>query len=116
MVTKIFKECEKMLTKMNFRSKKGLSLAVALTICLFMILVTGGITTIALLQQKETGSNMNTRQAYISAKSGLDTMQDALEEKFITDLPSTMGGDGYYVMYIAICSLPKMLLKTFWQI
>lgn len=87
-----------MLAKLNFKSKKGMSLAVALTICLFMILVTGGITTVALLQQTETGSNMNTRQAYISAKSGLDVAQNALRDNAVNDLPSN-GETGYYVMY-----------------
>ncbi len=90
-----------MLKKMNFRSKKGISLAVALTICLFLVLVTGGITTVAVLQHKETGSSMNSRQAYISAKSGLDAMQDALENKIVTSLPGSIGDEyaEYCVLY-----------------
>lgn len=76
-----------------------MSLAVSLTICLFLIMVTGGITTVAILQQNETGSNMNSRQAYISAKSGLDTFQDALKNSVITDLPTSDGEEKYYVLY-----------------
>lgn len=84
---------------LNFRSKKGMSLAVSLVICLFLILVTGGITTVALIQHNETGSNMNTRQAYISAKSGLDVIQDALAEGKVDNLPVVDGDNKYYVFY-----------------
>ena len=83
---------------LNFRSKKGMSLAVSLVICMFLILVTGSITTVAMLQQNETGSNMNSRQAYISAKSGLDTIKDALNENKITSFPAE-GNEQYYVFY-----------------
>lgn len=88
-----------MLSNLKFRSKKGMSLAVSLTICMFLIMITGGITTVALLQQNETGSDMNSRQAYISAKSGLDTFQDALKNSAITGLPETSGSSTYYVLY-----------------
>lgn len=83
----------------NFRSKKGMSLAVSLVICLFLILVTGGVTTVAMLQQNETGSNMNTRQAYISAKSGLDTIKDALAEKMSVEFPAVDDESRYYVFF-----------------
>ncbi len=78
-----------------------MSLAVSLVICLFLILVTGGITTVAMIQQSETGSNMNSRQAYITAKSGLDTIQDALREHKLTgyQLPLVDGDKKYYVFY-----------------
>lgn len=68
---------------------------------LILLLVTGGITTVAILQGNETGSDMNTRQAYISAKSGLDTMEDALKTEFIDDtvLPSAVGGERFLVLY-----------------
>lgn len=92
-----------MLNVLNFRSKKGISLAYALIVSLFLIMVTGGITTVAILQQNETGSDLNTRQAYISAKSGLDSMKNVLENDVIdsSDLPSSVGDDNakYYILY-----------------
>ena len=72
-----------MLNALKFRSKKGISLAYALIVSLFLIMVTGGVTTVAILQQNETGSDLNTRQAYISAKSGLDSMKNVLENNVI---------------------------------
>lgn len=86
---------------LNLKSKKGISLAYALVVCLFLIMITGGITTIAILQQNETGSDLNTRQAYISAKGGLSTMRDALKDNVISagDLPNASVGEKYYVMY-----------------
>ena len=94
-------ECEKMSAILDIKSKKGMSLAYVLVICLFLMMITGGIVSVALLQHNETGSDLNVRQAYISAKSGLDTMQDSLKDKVITesDLPSGAGGEKYYVMY-----------------
>ena len=84
----------------NVKSKKGISLAYALIVCLFLFLITGGIATVALLQQNETGSDLNVRQAYISAKSGLDTMKDALKNNVITNTSLPSGSDTkYYVMY-----------------
>jgi len=84
----------------NVKSKKGISLAYALIVCLFLFLITGGIATVALLQQNETGSDLNVRQAYISAKSGLDTMKDALKNNIITNANLPSGSDAkYYVMY-----------------
>jgi len=50
-------ECEKMSKLFNVKSKKGISLAYALIVCLFLFLITGGIATVALLQQNETGSD-----------------------------------------------------------
>ena len=86
---------------LNLKSKKGISLAYALVVCLFLIMITGGITTIAILQQNETGSDLNTRQAYISAKGGLSTMRDALKDNVVSsgDLPSDSVRQKYYVMY-----------------
>jgi len=85
---------------LNLKSKKGISLAYALVICLFLIMITGSITTIAILQQNETGSDLNTRQAYISAKSGLSTIRDALKNNAIasSDLPSASTPKKYYVL------------------
>lgn len=92
-----------MLNSLKFRSKKGISLAYALIVSLFLVMVTGGITTVAILQQNETGSDLNTRQAYISAKSGLDSMKNVLENNVIdsSDLPSSVGDDNakYYILY-----------------
>ena len=62
------------------KSKKGFSLAYAMVVCLFLALVTGSVTTIALLQQDQTGSDLNTRQAYISAKSGLESVKNHLNK------------------------------------
>lgn len=88
-----------MLNKHKFNSKKGFSLALALVISLFLLMVTGGITTVAILQNNETGSDMNTRQAYISAKSGLDSMQDMIKLGTVTqaELPTTAGKESFIV-------------------
>lgn len=90
-----------MLNALKFRSKKGISLAYALIVSLFLIMVTGGITTVAILQQNETGSDLNTRQAYISAKSGLDSMKNVMENNVIdaADLPASVGDEKYYILY-----------------
>lgn len=99
---------------LNLKSKKGISLAYALVVCLFLIMITGSITTIAILQQNETGSDLNTRQAYISAKSGLSTMRDALKDNVISsgDLPNGSNKDKYYVMYQSASGGP-VLYKVF---
>lgn len=88
-----------MLNKHKFNNKKGFSLALALVISLFLLMVTGGITTVAILQNNETGSDMNTRQAYISAKSGLDSMQDMIKLGTVTqaDLPTIAGKESFIV-------------------
>ncbi|MGO5086015.1 hypothetical protein ACTQ3U_01695 [Oscillospiraceae bacterium LCP25S3_F9] len=88
-----------MLNKQKFNNKKGFSLALSLVISLFLLMVTGGITTVAILQNNETGSDMNTRQAYISAKSGLDAMQDMLKLGTISqhELPVTAGQESFFV-------------------
>lgn len=88
-----------MLNKHKFNNKKGFSLALALVISLFLLMVTGGITTVAILQNNETGSDMNTRQAYISAKSGLDSMQDMIKLGTVTqaELPTTAGNESFIV-------------------
>lgn len=88
-----------MLNKHKFNNKKGFSLALALVISLFLLMVTGGITTVAILQNNETGSDMNTRQAYISAKSGLDSMQDMIKLGTVTqaELPTIAGKESFIV-------------------
>ncbi|MEE0858590.1 MAG: hypothetical protein U0M12_03870 [Acutalibacteraceae bacterium] len=91
-----------MLKLLNYKSKKGISLAYALVVCLFLVMVTGGIMTVTILQNNETGSDLNTRQAYISAKSGLDTMQDVISNGNIiasTDFPDASTPEKYYVLY-----------------
>lgn len=90
-----------MLKALKLKSKKGMSLAYALIVSLFLVMVTGGVTTVALLQHNETGSDLNTRQAYISAKSGLDTMKNVLENNVIDSvhLPNSVGDEEYYILY-----------------
>ena len=87
---------------LDIRSKKGMSLAYVLVVSLFLMMITGGIVSMALMQHNETGSDLNVRQAYISAKSGLDTMQDSLKNKVITgsELPIAEGGEMYYIMFV----------------
>lgn len=84
------------------KSKKGFSLAYAMVVCLFLALVTGGVTTIALLQHNETGADLNTRQAYISAKSGLDSLKNHMKNGTVTlDTSSltSVGASRFFVMY-----------------
>lgn len=86
----------------NAKSKKGFSLAYALVVCLFLILITGGITTVAIMQHNETGADLNTRQAYITAKGGLSSMETAFRTGLIPDgqLPTDLGWDeAYYILY-----------------
>ncbi|MEF2920801.1 MAG: hypothetical protein U0O22_10125 [Acutalibacteraceae bacterium] len=94
----------------SFRSKKGFSLAYAMVICLFLALVTGSVTTIALLQQDQTGSDLNTRQAYISAKSGLESVKNHLNNGTIKfDLSGVGEGDSrYFVLYQGADGIVKM--------
>lgn len=82
------------------KSKKGFSLAYAMVVCLFLALITGGITTVALLQHNETGSDLNTRQAYISAKSGLDSVKKHMTSGTVNvDDTGDIGSSKFFVMY-----------------
>ena len=83
--------------KRRFNSKKGISLVVAIALATVLFLTTTSFISIALLQQKETGSELNTRQAYVSAKSALDLAQEMIESGDII-VPSGTGS-AYYVLY-----------------
>lgn len=80
--------------KNRTNNKKGFSLAVAVVLCLFLVMVTGTITTLAIYQQKETGAELNTRQAYTSAKSALEMINanDVLK-KIIEGNPGVLPSD-----------------------
>lgn len=82
--------------KRKFNTKKGISLVVAIALSAVLVLTTTTFISLALLQQKETGSELNTRQAYVSAKSALDMAKDMIQEGKI-DLTGT--GPFYYVLY-----------------
>lgn len=83
--------------KNRTNNKKGFSLAVAVVLCLFLVMVTGTITTLAIYQQKETGAELNTRQAYTSAKSALDLMEELIKSGEIV-APASLSS-AYYVLY-----------------
>lgn len=82
--------------KRKFNTKKGISLVVAIALSAVLVLTTTTFISLALLQQKETGSELNTRQAYVSAKSALDMAKEMIQEGKI-DLVGT--GPFYYVLY-----------------
>lgn len=69
-------------------------LAIALAAVLFLSTTT--FLSIAMLQQKETGTTMNSRQAYVSAKSALDIAKELLNDGKLS-LPDS--GSLYYVFY-----------------
>ncbi len=80
----------------RFNSKKGISLVLAIALSIVLFMTTSGFISIALMQQNETGAEMNTRQAYISAKSALDIAKELIIDNSIT-LPSS--GNKYYAFY-----------------
>ncbi len=81
----------------NINSKKGISLVLAIALCIVLCLTTATFISIALLQQNDTGSELNTRQAYISTKGSIETAEDLLEENIIKAPASA--GKVHYVMY-----------------
>lgn len=84
--------------KPNVRSKKGISLVVVVVMCFFLVMSTTALTSMAIYQQRETGSEMNTRQAYVSAKSALSYMQELVEKKQLS-VPAVMTEPAkYYIL------------------
>lgn len=84
--------------RIKFKSKKGASMVLAIALVLVLFLTTGSFLSIAMLQQRETGSQLNTRQAYVSAKSALDLAQELVVSDKL-DVPSVDGKSLYYVLY-----------------
>lgn len=81
----------------RFNSKKGISLVLAIALSMVLFMTTSGFISIALMQQNETGAEMNTRQAYISAKSALDIAKELILDNSLT-LPES-GKSKFYAFY-----------------
>lgn len=84
--------------RIRYKSKKGVSMVLAIALVLVLFLTTGSFLSIAMLQQRETGSQLNSRQAYVSAKSALDLAQELVVSDKLS-VPSTSGKSLYYVLY-----------------
>ncbi|MGN0558530.1 MAG: hypothetical protein ACI4IS_03650 [Acutalibacteraceae bacterium] len=84
--------------RIKFKSKKGVSMVLAIALVLVLFLTTGSFLSIAMLQQKETGSQLNSRQAYVSAKSALDLAQELVLSNKLT-VPIDEDVSRYYVLY-----------------
>lgn len=82
--------------KRKINSKKGFSMVLAIALAAVLFLSTTTFLSIAMLQQKETGITMNSRQAYVSAKSALDIAKELLNDGKLS-LPDS--GSLYYVFY-----------------
>lgn len=82
--------------KRKINSKKGISMVLAIALVAVLFLSTTTFLSIAMLQQKETGTTMNSRQAYVSAKSALDIAKELLNDGKLS-LPDS--GSLYYVFY-----------------
>lgn len=82
--------------KRRINSKKGISMVLAIALAAVLFLSTTTFLSIAMLQQKETGTTMNSRQAYVSAKSALDIAKELLNDGKLS-LPDS--GSLYYVFY-----------------
>lgn len=82
--------------KRRINSKKGISMVLAMALVAVLFLSTTTFLSIAMLQQKETGTTMNSRQAYVSAKSALDIAEELLNDGKL-QLPDS--GSLYYVFY-----------------
>ena len=82
--------------KRRINSKKGISMVLAMALVAVLFLSTTTFLSIAMLQQKETGTTMNSRQAYVSAKSALDIAEELLNDGELS-LPDS--GSLYYVFY-----------------
>lgn len=82
--------------KRRINSKKGISMVLAMALVAVLFLSTTTFLSIAMLQQKETGTTMNSRQAYVSAKSALDIAKELLNDGKLK-LPDS--GSLYYVFY-----------------
>ncbi|MGN0500655.1 MAG: hypothetical protein ACI4HK_05860 [Ruminococcus sp.] len=91
---------KKLHTKKRINNKKGISMVLAIALVAVLFLTTTSFLSIAMLQQNETGTSLNSRQAYVSSKSALDIAEDFLNDgKLTTTLPSTNGASSYYVFY-----------------
>lgn len=79
------------------KQQKGISMVLAMALVAVLFLSTTTFLSIAMLQQKETGTTMNSRQAYVSAKSALDIAKELLNDGKLS-LPDS--GSLYYVFTI----------------
>lgn len=95
--------------KRRINSKKGISMVLAIALAAVLFLSTSTFLSIAMLQQKETGTTMNSRQAYVSAKSALDMAEELLNDGKL-QLPDS--GSLYYVFYY-IEGDPKVHVEKF---
>ena len=87
---------KKLRTKKRINNKKGISMVLAIALVAVLFLTTTSFLSIAMLQQSETGTTLNSRQAYVSSKSALDMAQEFLNDGKI-DLPGSISL--YYVFY-----------------
>ena len=95
--------------KRRINSKKGISMVLAIALAAVLFLSTTTFLSIAMLQQKETGTTMNSRQAYVSAKSVLDMAEELLNDGKL-QLPDS--GSLYYVFYY-VEGDPKVHVEKF---
>jgi Tfp pilus assembly protein PilX len=95
--------------KRKINSKKGFSMVLAIALVAVLFLSTTTFLSIAMLQQKETGITMNSRQAYVSAKSALDIAEELLNDGKL-QLPDS--GSLYYVFYY-VEGDPKVHVEKF---
>lgn len=95
--------------KRRINSKKGISMVLAIALAAVLFLSTTTFLSIAMLQQKETGTTMNSRQAYVSAKSALDIAKELLNDGKLS-LPDS--GSLYYVFYY-VEGNPEVQVKQF---
>lgn len=95
--------------KRRINSKKGISMVLAIALAAVLFLSTTTFLSIAMLQQKETGTTMNSRQAYVSAKSALDIAKELLNDGKLS-LPDS--GSLYYVFYY-VEGDPKVHVEKF---
>lgn len=95
--------------KRKINSKKGFSMVLAIALVAVLFLSTTTFLSIAMLQQKETGTTMNSRQAYVSAKSALDMAEELLNDGKL-QLPDS--GSLYYVFYY-VEGDPKVHVEKF---
>lgn len=84
--------------KRKINSKKGFSMVLAIALVAVLFLTTTSFLSIAMLQQNETGTSMNSRQAYVSSKSALDIAEDFLNDGKL-NLPTNIDDSKYYVFY-----------------
>lgn len=84
--------------KRKLNSKKGISLVLAIALVAVLFLTTTSFLSIAMLQQNETGTSLNSRQAYVSSKSAIDMAEEFLNDGKLT-LPTASGSSLYYVFY-----------------